>query len=278
MNPSQGSTAPMLAATGERSSAGRAQLVADRTRLLLEGPIARTLLRLAVPNVVVMAVQAAVSAGEVYFLGWLGADALAGVSLAFPLLMLMQTMSAGGMGGGVSSAVARALGAGRRNDANALALHALVIAIVMGACFTAAIGPGRSRHLPGHGRDRRRAGRGARVLQHRVRGRDRRLALQHAGQRRPRDREHAAPGERGRRGRGPRAGALAGADLRVGTVFSTRDRGRRRRPRRVLRGRQPRPFRLPAVGPEPRPAVSLRSPAPADSCSGRSCGSERRAS
>jgi putative MATE family efflux protein len=113
--------------------------VADRTRLLLEGPIALTLLRLAAPNVVVMVVQAAVNAGEAYFLGWLGADALAGVSLAFPLIMLMQTMSAGGMGGGVSSAVARALGAGRRSDANALVLHALVIAIIMGAGFTVAM-------------------------------------------------------------------------------------------------------------------------------------------
>ena len=101
--------------------------VADQTRLLLEGPIGRTLLRLAAPNVVVMAVQAAVNAGEAYFLGWLGADALAGVSLVFPLIMLMQTMSAGGMGGGVSAAVARALGAGRQRDANALVLHALVI-------------------------------------------------------------------------------------------------------------------------------------------------------
>jgi putative MATE family efflux protein len=113
--------------------------VADRTRLLLDGPIVQTLLRLAAPNVVVMAVQAAVSAGEAYFLGWLGADALAGVSLAFPLIMLMQTMSAGGMGGGVSSAVARALGAGRRGDANALVFHALVIAIVMGTGFAGAL-------------------------------------------------------------------------------------------------------------------------------------------
>ena len=48
--------------------------------------------------------------------------------LVFPGLMLMQMMSAGAMGGGVSSAVARALGAGRRDDADALVLHALVIA------------------------------------------------------------------------------------------------------------------------------------------------------
>ena len=86
--------------------------VAGRTRQLVEAPITPTLLRLAMPNVVVMVAQALVSTCEVYFIGWLGTEALAGVSLVFPLIMLMQTMSAGGMGGGVASAVARALGAG----------------------------------------------------------------------------------------------------------------------------------------------------------------------
>ena len=62
----------------------------EGTRRLLDGPIVPTLLRLAAPNVVVMAVQAAVSAGEAVFVGWLGADALAGVALVFPFIMLMQ--------------------------------------------------------------------------------------------------------------------------------------------------------------------------------------------
>ena len=110
--------------------------MAVRTRRLLEAPITPTLLRLALPNVAVMVTQAMVNTCEVYFVGWLGPDALAGVSLVFPLIMLMQTMSAGGMGGGVASAVARALGAGRRQDANALVLHALVIAGGMGVLFT----------------------------------------------------------------------------------------------------------------------------------------------
>ena len=126
--------------------------VSEGTRRLLDGPIVPTLLRLASPNVVVMAVQAAVTAGEAYFLGWLGADALAGVSLTFPLIMLMQTMSAGGMGGGVSAAVARALGAGRRGDADSLGFHALLIAIVMGGGFTGALllgGPGLYRTMGG---------------------------------------------------------------------------------------------------------------------------------
>jgi putative MATE family efflux protein len=106
-----------------------------RTRALLEGPIAPTLVRLAAPNVVVMIVQASVGLIETYFIGWLGTDALAGVALVFPLLMLMQMMSAGAMGGGISSAVARALGAGRRAAADALAVHALAIAAAFGLFF-----------------------------------------------------------------------------------------------------------------------------------------------
>jgi len=95
------------------------------------------LLRLAAPNIAVMAAQAIVSTGEVYFIGWLGSEALAGVAMVYPLIMLMQTMSGGGMGGGVASAVARALGAGRRHDAQSLVLHAVLIACVMGVLFTA---------------------------------------------------------------------------------------------------------------------------------------------
>ena len=110
-----------------------------RTRQLIEAPITPTLLRLAAPNVLVMVVQASVGLIETYFVGKLGTDALAGVALVFPALMLMQMMSAGAMGGGISSAIARALGAGRRADADALALHALAIAVVFGLAFTAAV-------------------------------------------------------------------------------------------------------------------------------------------
>jgi putative MATE family efflux protein len=106
-----------------------------RTRLLLEAPITATLLRLAAPNVLVMVAQASVGLVEIYFVGKLGTAALAGVALVFPILMLMQMMSAGAMGGGISSAIARALGGGRRADADALTLHALAIAVIFGLVF-----------------------------------------------------------------------------------------------------------------------------------------------
>src|SRR5258706_2015942 len=106
-----------------------------RTRALLEAPIARTLLRLAAPNMLVMVAQAAAGLVETYFIGKLGTDALAGVALVFPVFMLMQMMSAGAMGGGIASSIARAVGGGRRADADALTLHALVIALAFGIAF-----------------------------------------------------------------------------------------------------------------------------------------------
>jgi putative MATE family efflux protein len=122
----------------------RAPRFDTRTRVLLEGPIVSTLLRLATPNVLVMFVQASVGLIETYFVAKLGTDALAGVALVFPVLMLMQMMSAGAMGGGISSAIARALGAGRRTDADALVVHALAIAVGFGLLFMLAVlGSGR---------------------------------------------------------------------------------------------------------------------------------------
>jgi putative MATE family efflux protein len=115
-----------------------------RTRLLLEAPIASTLLRLAAPNVLVMLAQAGVGLMETYFVGKLGTDALAGMALVFPVVMLMQMTSAGAMGGGIASAIARALGARRRADADALVLHAIVIAGVFSLLFMLAVlGGGR---------------------------------------------------------------------------------------------------------------------------------------
>jgi putative MATE family efflux protein len=106
---------------------------------LIDGPIAPTLLRLAAPTIAVLVIQTFVGIAEVYFVGHLGTDALAGVSLVFPVLMLMTMMSNGGIGGGVASAVARALGGGRRHDADALVLHSLLLAIIFGLAFAAGV-------------------------------------------------------------------------------------------------------------------------------------------
>jgi Na+-driven multidrug efflux pump len=96
-----------------KSSSGPAESEGGERGRLLNGPILSELLKLAAPTVVVLVVQTLVSVTETYFVGHLGTNALAGVSLVFSVLMLMTMMSNGGIGGGVASAIARALGGGR---------------------------------------------------------------------------------------------------------------------------------------------------------------------
>lgn len=108
----------------------------ERARHLLEAPILPTLLRLAAPGVLLVITQSAVSIGDTYFVGRLGTEALAALALVFPLVMLLQMMSAGAMGGGISSAVARALGSGNEHKARQLVVHGLVIALLLGLAFT----------------------------------------------------------------------------------------------------------------------------------------------
>jgi putative MATE family efflux protein len=49
----------------------------------------------------------------------------------------MSMLSAGAIGGGIASAIARALGGGRRTDADALVLHAILINLVLGLATSA---------------------------------------------------------------------------------------------------------------------------------------------
>jgi putative MATE family efflux protein len=106
---------------------------------ILSGPILPTLLRLSWPTMVVLVAQTLIGVIETYFVGLLGTEVLAGATLVFPVLMLMQMMANGGMGGGVASAISRARGAGRMADADALVWHALVLAIACGAVFSLAL-------------------------------------------------------------------------------------------------------------------------------------------
>src|SRR6266850_1668298 len=101
--------------------------VASRTKMLLEAPILPTLLRLSAPNVLNLLAIVAMITFDAIFVGRLGAQALAGVSLVFPWVMFMQHAAASGMGGAVSSAIARALGAGNRELGDTLASHALAL-------------------------------------------------------------------------------------------------------------------------------------------------------
>jgi putative MATE family efflux protein len=100
-----------------------------KTQHLLKAPPLPLLLRMAAPSTIAFLVQGSVSLAEVWFIGQLGSVSLAAIALAFPFLMLTQTMSGGAMGGAVASAIARAVGAGDLARAEQLLWHALALGI-----------------------------------------------------------------------------------------------------------------------------------------------------
>ena len=106
-----------------------------RTRELLEAGPFMLLLKMASPNTIAFFVQSLVSVAEVWYIGQMGTASLAAIALVFPLLMLMQMMSAGALGGAVTSALARALGGGHLQRAESLVWHALLIAAAGSVLF-----------------------------------------------------------------------------------------------------------------------------------------------
>ncbi len=107
-----------------------------RTHALLERPIGQTLMRLAAPAMLLMVFQTAVAIADTRFIGQLGTEPLAGLAIVFPLVMLMNMLSGGAMGGGITSAIARALGAGDAAAARSVVVHAFVIALAGGVLST----------------------------------------------------------------------------------------------------------------------------------------------
>jgi putative MATE family efflux protein len=118
---------------------------AERRQMMLSGPIVPTILALAAPNVLNVAMQSLVSISDGFFVGQLGIVDLAALALVFPTQMALGQMSAGAMGGGISSSVARAMGSNDSAAAEAAAAHGLVIAVGMAALFAIVfVGFGRS--------------------------------------------------------------------------------------------------------------------------------------
>lgn len=102
---------------------------------LLTDPVLPRLIRFALPNMGAMLATALAAIAETSYVGSFGPAALAGMALVFPFFMFQMMLSGGAMGGGVSSAISRALGAGDTEKANALATQAFAIALLAGVAF-----------------------------------------------------------------------------------------------------------------------------------------------
>jgi putative MATE family efflux protein len=105
----------------------------------LQGSIPLVLLSFATPSLVQILVQSAIAVVEIFLLSRLGTDVLAGISAVFPIVTLFVAITTVGMGGAISSAVARSLGAGNVSEAQALAAHAILLSLIFGAISAAAL-------------------------------------------------------------------------------------------------------------------------------------------
>ncbi|HEY4251372.1 MAG TPA: MATE family efflux transporter [Roseomonas sp.] len=94
---------------------------------------------LAGPTMVQSLLQAFAQLFETWLAARQGTAALAGWAVVLPFALLLQQMSAGAMGGGVVSAIARALGGRRDAEASALVVHAVLIAAMAALVFAVAL-------------------------------------------------------------------------------------------------------------------------------------------
>jgi Na+-driven multidrug efflux pump len=91
-------------------------MVADRRRMLLQGPIAPALFRLAIPIILGNALQSGYQLTDAFWVGRLGAPAVAAVAVSFPVTFLVIAFGAGlAMAGAILSA--QYMGAGRQDMA-----------------------------------------------------------------------------------------------------------------------------------------------------------------
>jgi len=113
---------------------------APETQRILDAPVGPLLWHLAAPNVLAIAAWTGITFADAWYVGQLGTAALAGLALVFPFLTLMYMTAGGAIGGAITSAVARALGGGDRDRAEAIAWHAVLVAVSLAAVFVVVFG------------------------------------------------------------------------------------------------------------------------------------------
>ena len=109
-------------------------------QLLLNAPVLVMLWRLAGPNVLAVGMLTAVTFADAWYVGQVSTAALASLALVFPFQTLMQMMAGGAIGGGVTSAVARALGADDTARAENIAWHSVLVGVGMSFVFLVVLG------------------------------------------------------------------------------------------------------------------------------------------
>jgi len=110
---------------------------------ILEGPILKTLLALALPSMLAFLFHTAFNFIDRFFVSRLGQVEFGALGMAFTLQSILIAIGVG-TGTGVSSLIARLVGAGKTEEADNAAEHALLIVLAL-SIITTTIGPLLSR-------------------------------------------------------------------------------------------------------------------------------------
>src|SRR5580692_3095308 len=109
----------------------------DRQKLFLEGPIGTALIRLAIPIILGNVLQTGYQLTDAFWVGRLGAAAVAAVSVSFPVSFLVIALGAGlGIAGATLSA--QYMGAGRQDMVNHVAAQTMMMVTITSAVLGAA--------------------------------------------------------------------------------------------------------------------------------------------
>src|ERR1700676_895967 len=116
-----------------------------RRKLFLEGPIARALVTLAVPIILSNILQTGYQVTDAFWVGRLGASAVAAVSVSFPVTFLVIALGAGlAMAG--ATLTAQYMGAGRQDMVNHVAAQTMIM-VAITSILLGALGYGLAPYL-----------------------------------------------------------------------------------------------------------------------------------
>jgi len=102
---------------------------------LLTGDPKRAILKLSIPMIAAMLLMSTYNLVDAIWVAGLGSDALAAVGFMTPVFMILMGLSVG-LGAGVTSAIARRIGAGNREGADNTAVHAILLSLALSAALT----------------------------------------------------------------------------------------------------------------------------------------------
>ncbi len=108
--------------------------MSDKLKQLIKQP-RKGLLMLSLPMIIAFSVHTLFNIVDTFFVGRLGADAVAALTMAFPVQFLLIALG-GGIGVGATSLISRRLGEKNKRAANKAAEHAIVFSVIVGILIT----------------------------------------------------------------------------------------------------------------------------------------------